>query len=186
MNRSWLAALGLAPLLGASQTLVQACAMALLSILAILAHRVLITPLRGRLEASACLVASVLLAAALVTCQTLTLHAWALEVRQALGIYPELIALSCVLFEQSLGKPGQWRRVANLLGGYGALFLLLATARELLASGTLHFSLASGPHSAGLRLASLAPGALLLLGLLLVLIKRACPKQATPDREGNS
>jgi len=186
MNSVWLAALSLAPLLGASQTLTQAIAMALLSSLAILIHRVLMTPLRKRLDATSSLIASVLLASTVVTCQTLALHTWALELRQALGIYPELIALSCLLFEQNLGKPGQWPRVASLLGGYAALFLLLGASRELLASGTLHFSFASGPHTSGLHLASLAPGALLLLGLLLALIKRACPKQAAPDREGNS
>ncbi|MHA6193434.1 Rnf-Nqr domain containing protein [Pseudomonas wadenswilerensis] len=184
MNRSWLVALSLAPLLGASQTLVQAANMALLSVLAILVHRGLMTPLRSRLGPTAAEVASLLLAAAVVTCQTLALQAWALELRQALGIYPELLALSCLLFEQGLGPSTRWRRVALLLGGYCALFLLLGACRELLASGTLHVSFAGGPEITGLRLASLAPGALLLLGLLLALIKRACPKQATPDREG--
>lgn len=185
MNRSWLACLSLAPLLGASQTLAQAGVMALLGVFAILIHRGLMTPLRKRLDATSALLASVLLAAAVVTCQTLTLHAWALELRQALGIYPELIAVSCLLFEQGFGKTGEWRRVALLLGGYCALFLLLGASRELLSSGALHFSLDKGPQHTGLHLASLAPGALLLLGLLLALIKRACPKQAAQDREGN-
>ena len=155
MNRSWLAALSLAPLLGASQTLLQAAAMAVLTSVAILVHRALMTPLRDRLDASCGVIASVLLAAAVVTCQTLALRTWALDLHQALGIYPELIALSCLLFEQSLGTPGQWRRVALMLAGHGALFLLLGACRELLANGSL-------------RLASLAPGALLLLGLLPV------------------
>lgn len=187
MNRSraLLAVLGLAPLLGASQTLAQAAAMTLLSVMAILVHRVCMTPLRQRLDPTSTLLASLLLAAAVVTCQTLALQAWALQAWQALGIYPELIAVSCLLFEQGLGKPGQWRRAGLLLAGYGALFLLLGVVRELLASGTLHLSFVNGPHNAGLRLANLAPGALLLLGLLLALIKRACPKQATPDREGH-
>lgn len=167
MNRAWLAALSLAPLLGASQTLQQATAMALLTSAAILIHRALMTPLRGRLDASCALLASMLLAATVVTCQNLALHAWALELHQALGIYPELIALSCLLFEQNLGMTARWRRVMLMLAGHGALFLLLGACRELLANGSL-------------RLASLAPGALLLLGLLLALIKRACPKQATP------
>jgi len=174
MNRSWLAALSLAPLLGASQTLVQAASMALLSLLAIALHRALMTPLRSRLDATGSGLASLVLAALVVTCQTLALQAWALELRQTLGLYPELIALSCLLFEQSLGKSTPWRHVARLLGGYAAVFLLLGCSRELLASGTLHLSSANRPASTGLRLASLAPGALLLLGLILALINRAC------------
>ncbi|MDU9390136.1 Rnf-Nqr domain containing protein [Pseudomonas sp. zfem002] len=174
MNRSWLAALSLAPLLGASQTLVQGASMALLSVVAIGIHRGLMTPLRSRLDTTSSRLASILLAALVVTCQTLALQAWALELRQALGIYPELIAVSCLLFEQSLGNAGQWRRVAMLLAGYSALFLLLGCSRELLASGALHLSFTGGSGSTGLHLASLAPGALLLLGLLLALINRAC------------
>lgn len=185
MNRSSLAVLSLALLLGASQTLAQAASMALLSVVTLLVHRGLMTPLRRRLSPPAVELANLLLAAAVVTCQTLALQSWALELHQALGIYPELLAASCVLFERGLGQPTDWRRVALLLGGYSVLFLLLGASRELLASGTLHLSFAGRPDTTGLRLASLAPGALLLLGLLLALIKRACPKQATQDREGN-
>ncbi|WP_175652307.1 Rnf-Nqr domain containing protein [Pseudomonas sp. Marseille-P9899] len=186
MNRSWLAALSLAPLLGASQTLLQASAMAGLTLSAVLVHLAGMTPLRRWLDGVAGEITSILVAATLVTCQTLALHAWGLDMRNALGIYPELIALQCLLVEQSLGKTGQWRKACALLGGFCVLYLLLGTARELLASGTLHLTSISGPDITGLRLASLAPGALLLLGVLLALIKRACPKQATPDREGNS
>lgn len=186
MNRSWLAALSLAPLLGASQTLLQATAMAALTLTAMLVHLACMRPLRRWLDGAAGEISSLLVAATLVTCQTLALHAWGLELRNALGIYPELIALQCVLFEQSLGKTVQWRRACGLLGGFCVLYLLLGTVRELLASGTLHLTSISAPDVTGLRLASLAPGALLLLGVLLALIKRACPKQATPDREGNN
>lgn len=184
MNRSLLVVISLAPLLGTSQTLLQACAMAGLSVSAILVHRACMTPLRAWLDGPAATLASMLLAATVVTCQTLALQAWALEPSRALGIYPELIALQCLLVEKGFGKTGQWRRVTAVLGSLAALYLLLACSRELLATGTLHFSSFAAPDVSGLRLASLAPGALILLGLWLALIKRACPKQATQDREG--
>lgn len=180
MNRSWIAAVSLAPLLGASHTLTQASAMALLSVTAVLVHRSCMLALRRWLEGFGAEIASVLIAAAVVTCQGLSLQAWALELSLALGIYPGLIALQCVLLDDSLGKTGQWRRAALLLGGLSAAYLLLGACRELLASGALHFSFITRPDTTGLRLASLAPGALLLLGVLLALIKRACPKQAAP------
>lgn len=184
MSRSWLLVFSLAPLLGASQTLLQAAAMAVLSLIAIIAHRGCMTPLRRCLDEPAALAASMLVAAALVTCLTLTLQAWALPLRNALGIYLELIALQCLLVDLGLGKSGQWRRLARLLGLSCMLYLALGAGRELLASGTLQFNSFTAPDASGLRLANLAPGALLLLGLLLALIKRACPKQATQDREG--
>lgn len=184
MNRSLLAVISLAPLLGASQTLLQACAMVGLSVSAIVVHRVCMTPLRAWLDGPAVSLASILVAAAVVTCQTVALQAWALELSRTLGVYPALIALQCLLIEKGLGGAGQWRRVATLLGSLGALYLLLASSRELLATGTLHFHSFATPDVSGLRLASLAPGALMLLGLWLALIKRACPKQANQDREG--
>ena len=76
MNRSLLLVTSLAPLLGASQTLLQATAMAGLSVSAILIHRACMTPLRAWLDGTAALLASILVAATLVTCQTLALKAW--------------------------------------------------------------------------------------------------------------
>ena len=186
MNRSWIAALSLAPLLGASQTLMQAGAMALLSISAVLIHRGAMLALRRWLDGLGAEIASLFIAAAVVTCQSLALQAWALELHLALGIYPGMVALQCVLLDHRFGKTGDWRRAGLILCGLCIAYVLLGAGRELLASGTLHVSFITGPDTAGLRLASLAPGALLLLGVLLALIKRACPKQATPDREGKS
>ena len=77
VNRSPLAVLSLAPLLGASQTLLHAATMTALSVVAIVVHRALMTPLRRQLDASCAVIASALLAAAGVTCQTLARRAWA-------------------------------------------------------------------------------------------------------------
>lgn len=179
MNRSWIAALSLAPLLGASQTLVQAGTMALLGLTALFIHRGVMVLLRRWLDARPAKIASLFVAASVVTCQSLTLQAWAPGLYLMMGIYPGLVALQCVLIDHALGKGGQWHRITLLLGGVCTAHLLLGASRELLASGTLHMSLITGPDTTGLRLAGLAPGALLLLGVLLALIKRACPEQAT-------
>lgn len=186
MNRSWLAALSLAPLLGASQTLIQAGAMALLTVMAVLIHQASITPMRNWLDGLKLEIASLLIAAAVVTCLNLALQAHALALHLSLGIYPELVALQCLLFDRSTGGRGGWRASAWLLAGICVVYVALGATRELLASGTLHLAFDTAPGATGVRLASLAPGALLLLGLLLALINRACPKQATPDREGKS
>ncbi|MEG0636768.1 MAG: Rnf-Nqr domain containing protein [Pseudomonas sp.] len=172
MNRQLLAALSLAPLLGASQTLQQAATIALLSVLLVLLHRLCMTPLRRQLSGSAMELVSVLIAAALASCANLTLLAWALPLRQTLGIYPELIALQCVLFEYCLGRTGHWPRVLALLAGFATLHIVLGACRELLGSS-------------GLRLASLMPGGLLLLGVALAIITRARSRRAASSRKGS-
>ncbi|KDN97549.2 Rnf-Nqr domain containing protein [Pseudomonas donghuensis] len=172
MNRQWLAAISLAPLLGATQTLAQASAIALLSLLIIGLHRLCMTPLHKVLEASASLIASVLLAALLVTCLELTLRAWALPLSLALGPYSALIAVQCLVFEFAQGASGRWRTAAATLGG----FALLCMAMGLFRQGLGEF--------ANLRLASLLPGALILLGLMLALYNRVCRRPAPTRRQG--
>ncbi|NER62253.1 NADH:quinone oxidoreductase [Pseudomonas sp. MAFF212428] len=172
MNNRVLLSVSLAPLLGASQSLQQAAAMAALSVLGLSLHRLCMTPLRHALHGLGLELASLLLAATLVTCLELSLRAWALEPYTALGIYPALIALQCVLFEHALGRDQGWRPAMLLLGALGALQILLGLCRELLASG-------------GLQLAQLAPGALILLGLALALFNRVQRKPAPTRRQGS-
>ncbi|MGH8380958.1 Rnf-Nqr domain containing protein [Pseudomonas sp.] len=172
MSRQWLAAVSLTPLLGATQTLLNACAIAGFGVLLIAMHHLLMRPLHHWFTASSRMLASVLLAAALVTCLELTLRAWALPLYQALSPYPALIAVQCLVFEYAQGENRRWRDVALLLCGFAALCIALGVCRELLAGWV------------GLRLAALLPGAFFLLGLLLALYNWVCLRRAPSRRQG--
>lgn len=170
MSRHWLAGLSLAPLLGATQTLLQATSIAVLSLLAILLHRLGMTPLRRLLTGIGADVASMLLAATIVTCLELTLRAHALVLYQSLGLYTALIALQCVMFDHAQGHTKGWRAPLSLLLGFTVLCISLGVTRELMGSG--------------MRLAHLPPGALFLLGLLLALYNRIWRQRAPSRRQG--
>lgn len=172
MTKQWLTAVSLAPLLGATQTLVNASAIAALSVLIIALHQLLMRPLQHWFTARHRMFASVLLAAALVTCLELSLRAWALPLYQALSPYPALIAVQCLVFEYAQGENRSWRNTTRLLVGFAVLCLTLGMCRELLAGWT------------GLRLAALLPGAFFLMGLLLALYNWACLRRAPPRRQG--
>ena len=172
MNRQWLAAVSLAPVLGATQTLLQASTIALLSLLAVGLHRLCMLPLRKQLDAGAGLFASVLLAALLVTCLALGLRAWALPLALELGPYPALIAVQCLVFEFALGNDARWRAAAITLAAFASLCMTMGLMRQLLG------------EFANLRLASLLPGALILLGLILALYNRVCQRRAPSRRQG--
>ncbi|NBA94584.1 NADH:quinone oxidoreductase [Pseudomonas sp. R5(2019)] len=172
-------------MLGASQTLVQACAMLLASLLVVVAWRLCIAPLRRVLHSSMQDVACLLLAAGIVTCLELTLRAWTLALYHGLGPYPALLVLNCLLLERTAQSPLDVRALAR----YGALLVTLGLARELIANGTLSLSVHAIGEHAGLRLAVLAPGALILSGLLLAGARawslRALPTDAakeTPEK----
>lgn len=172
MNSRGLLVLSLAPILGASQTLAQAAAVALFSLLSLCLHRLCMTPLRPLLQGVQATLASVLLAAMLVTCLELSLRAWALELHGLLGLYPALVALQCVLLEQGVERNRGWPQALLLIVGFCTLHVVLGLCRELLGN-------------VGLRLAQLAPGALILLGLLLAIFNRVRRKPAPSSRQGS-
>jgi len=169
----------LAPLLGASDSLVKALSMWLLSLIVIGAYGLSSRTLKPWIHSDLGGLVSILLAATLVSCLSLGLQARAWELHQALGIYPALLSLQCLLLER-LGA-FERRNLANsaaLLARLGTGLLLMGALRELLGNGTLldHLrwlapTVSELPHlwaaQDGLRLATLTPGAFILLGLLL-------------------
>ncbi|MDO1495252.1 NADH:quinone oxidoreductase [Pseudomonas putida] len=167
----WLAA-SLVPVLGATGSLREGAAIGVCAILMSTLHQLLLAPLRQQLATWAYMLASLLLLAALASCLQLALRAWLLPLAIALGHYPALLCLQCLVYDHLLPSQGHWRLLVRHLGAMLAICLLLGASRQGLA------------QLAGLHLASLAPGALLLLGLLLALYNRLRPGPAHPRRQG--
>jgi electron transport complex protein RnfE len=159
-------------LLGTSGSLSGALGTLLMLAVVMSVYSLAMPPLRSRLDSTNTLLASVLLAATLASCADLFAQRWFLTWHQALGLYGGLIALQCVVLEQH----GFFQRpLANrlrLCALFVVLTLVLATARELIGSGNLGRGLTE--HGIGLvlfsktlPLATLVPGAFIILGLLL-------------------
>ncbi|WP_166358740.1 Rnf-Nqr domain containing protein [Pseudomonas akapageensis] len=162
------ASLNLALLLGASQTLVQAASLALAMLAVLLLYSLIMLGLRRFLHPTLLDTASILLAAGIVSCLELGLRAWALEIYQGLGLYLALISLNCLLLERNVScQSSPSLATVRPIAAYGALLLMLGLCRELLASGTLSLDVGIIRESSGLRLATLAPGGFILLGLLI-------------------
>ncbi|MFJ4384248.1 Rnf-Nqr domain containing protein [Pseudomonas sp. NPDC089408] len=172
MNRFYLLAASLIPLLGATHTLHEGAGIGLCAVVTVGLHQLLLAPLRLRLASWAYVLASLILLAALASCLQMALRAWWLPMALALGHYPALLCLQCLACDHLLPWQGRWRLLASYLCAVFASCLLLGASRQWLA------------EFAGLHLASLAPGALLLLGLLLALYNRLRPGPAHPRRQG--
>ncbi|NBK37743.1 NADH:quinone oxidoreductase [Pseudomonas soli] len=173
MSRFWLVMISLAPLLGATRTIVQAIAISLCACLLTRLHQALMAPLRSHLAQGASLWASALLTATLVTCLHLGLRAWALPLAEQLALYPLLLALPCLACEQLLPQTHRYRQLCRGLGGLLVASLALGICRQVLADDL------------GLHIATLAPGALILLGLLLGLYNHLRPSTTSPRRLGS-
>lgn len=144
----------LAPLIGATDSLVTALGVWLMFIVVISAFGASMAALRSRLIPAARLLAGVLLAATLTGCAELAAQVWSLQWHQHSGFYAALIALQCVVLEHTGFFQSAWRERLRLCVLFGALMVGLGLLRELLGD-------------AGLRLATLAPGGFILLGLLI-------------------
>jgi len=172
MNKFYLLAVSLTSLLGATRTLLEGATIGLCAIVMVGLHQLLLPPLRQRLASWTYALASLMLLAALASCVQMALHAWWLPMALALGHYPALLCLQCLACDHLLPNQGRWRPLARYLCAVFASCLLLGATRQWLA------------EYADLHLASLAPGALLLLGMLLALYNRLRPGPAHPRRQG--
>lgn len=166
----------LAPLLGATDLLVKTLGLSLVA-LPMLALLGVLATLLQRLDSTLRTLLVVLVACAVLSFADLLLHAWALELRQALGIFLPLLLVAL------LDAPGNAREGLRQGGTFVALALVLGALRESLGSGTVFshadwlFGPAAGswalqlPGFSGLPLFARVPGAFIVLGVLWALAR---------------
>ncbi|KHE31380.1 electron transporter RnfE [Pseudomonas aeruginosa] len=156
--------LGLCPLLGTSNSTVNALGLGLATMLVLACSNAAVSLVRGAVSEAIRLPAFVMIIAVLTTCIELLMQAWTYELYQVLGIFIPLITTNC---------------------GFALVLLVLGGLRELLGQGTLlaDMHLLFGPAAAdwkiqpfpqyqGFLLAILPPGAFIMLGLLIALKNR--------------
>jgi electron transport complex protein RnfE len=182
----------LTPLIGASDSLVNALSLSLLSLLVIGVYGLKMSVLRPRIVPSMQLIISIALAATLTSLATLALQAWAFELHRQLGMYAGLIALQCIALEHNgLFTQASMSDRIRLSSLFFGLMVVLGVLREALGNGSFasHVSWLTGiidysgqgwlfTADGGIRLAVLAPGGFILLGLLIA-AKQAWPGAST-------
>ena len=183
--------LGLCPLLGTSNSTVNALGLGLATMLVLACSNAAVSLVRGAVSEAIRLPAFVMIIAVLTTCIELLMQAWTYELYQVLGIFIPLITTNCVILgraEAFAAKNGVLRASFDglLMGlGFALVLLVLGGLRELLGQGTLlaDMHLLFGPAAAdwkiqpfpqyqGFLLAILPPGAFIMLGLLIALKNR--------------
>ncbi|KFX68719.1 electron transporter RnfE [Pseudomonas taeanensis MS-3] len=198
--------LGLCPLLGTSNSTVNALGLALASAIVLICSNTAVSLVRGVVNTAVRLPAFVMIIAALTTCIELLMQAYTYELYQILGIFIPLITTNCVILGRAdafAAKNDPLRAAYDglVMGlGFGVVLVLIGALRELFGTGVLfaNMQLLFGPMAAGWQvtvfpgypgflLAILPPGAFIVLGLLIAgknridqaLVERARAKQ--PD-----
>ncbi len=183
--------LGLCPLLGTSNSTVNALGLGLATALVLACSNAAVSLIRNAVTPAVRLPAFVMIIAALTTCIELLMQAFTYELYQVLGIFIPLITTNCII----LGRAEAFAAKNNvarasfdgfMMGtGFGLVLLAIGAVRELLGTGALFadMHLLFGPLAAdwqitfvqdykGFLLAILPPGAFIVLGLLIALKNR--------------
>jgi Na+-translocating ferredoxin:NAD+ oxidoreductase subunit E len=197
--------LGLCPLLGVSNSTVNALGLALASAVVLICSNTAVSLVRGVVNTAVRLPAFVMIIAALTTCIELLMQAFTYELYQILGIFIPLITTNCVILGRADGfaakhDPARAAYDGLMMGlGFGVVLVAIGALRELLGTGAIlaNMHLLFGPIANdwqltlvgdynGFLLAILPPGAFIVLGLLIagknrideVLAERAKARQA--------
>ena len=180
--------LGLCPLLGVSNSVVNALGMGLATAVVLAASNAAVALIRNQVTDAVRLPVFVMIIAALTTCIELLMQAFTYELYQILGIFIPLITTNCIILGRAEAFAAK-NSVAHatfdglMMGsGFGLVMLAIGSVRELLGTGALlaNMQLLFGPMAAdwqmtlfnnypGFLLAILPPGAFLVLGLLIAL-----------------
>jgi electron transport complex protein RnfE len=183
--------LGLCPLLGVSNSAVNALGLGLATALVLICSNIGVSLVRGVVNTAVRLPAFVMIIAALTTCIELLMQAFTYELYQILGIFIPLITTNCVILGRADGFAAKHNPLIAgfdglLMGiGFALVLVVLGGVRELVGTGAVfaNMHLLFGPVAAdwqltlfqdykGFLLAILPPGAFIVLGLLIALKNR--------------
>jgi electron transport complex protein RnfE len=183
--------LGLCPLLGVSNSAVNALGLGLATALVLICSNVGVSLVRGVVNTAVRLPAFVMIIAALTTCIELLMQAYTYELYQILGIFIPLITTNCVILGRADGFAAKHNPfIAGFDGllmglGFALVLVVLGGMRELVGTGAVfaNMHLLFGPIASdwqltlfsdykGFLLAILPPGAFIVLGLLIALKNR--------------
>ena len=198
-NPVWTQLLGLCPLLAVSNTVANALALALASSFVLISSNTLISSLRSLIPDFMRLPCFVLIISTFTTVTVLVLEAFAFEIYLQVALFIQIIVTNCAILERAesfASKNSIFSSFLDAVGtsiGFAIAIITLGFAREILGNGTLFENLwfLTGStedlytillfDSAPFPVASLAPGAFLVAGLLLAASKAIYNSKEQPS-----
>ena len=185
-NAALVQILGLCPLLGVSNTVVNGLGLGLATMLTLVASNMAVSVIRHWVRAEVRIPVFVMIIASVVTVIELTMEAYFHDLYKILGIFIPLIVTNCAIIARAEAfasknsvLPSMWDGFFMGLG-FTAVLVLLGAMRELIGFGTLfqqaHLMFGAGTewlqitvieNYRGFLLAILPPGAFIGLGFIL-------------------
>lgn len=164
--------LGLCPALAVSTSVVNGIGMGIAATFVLLGSNIIISLIRKSIPDQIRIPCFIVIIATFVTIVELVMKAYAPELSKSLGIFVPLIVVNCMVLgraEAFASREGVLASMLDALGmgvGFTLALLLISAIRELLGNGTLLGFVILKSFDPVLYLV-LAPGALLVIGLLI-------------------
>jgi len=171
-NPTFRLVLGLCPTLAVSTSVINGLGMGIAATFVLIGSNVIISLVRKSIPDQIRIPCFIVIIATFVTIVELTMKAYAPELSKALGIFVPLIVVNCIVLgraEAFACREGVFSSLLDALGmgvGFTLALLLISAIREILGNGTLFGFLIVKNYEPVLYLV-LAPGALLVIGLLI-------------------
>lgn len=165
-------ALGLCPTLAVSTSVINGLGMGLAATFVLIGSNVIISAIRNGIPHKIRIPCFIVIIATFVTIVELVMQAYFRPLSKQLGIFVPLIVVNCIIMCRAEGfaaKNPPFRSLFDALGmgaGFTLGLVLISAIREAIGSGRLFGYVLFRGYQPALTLA-LAPGALLVLGLLL-------------------
>lgn len=174
-NPTFRLALGLCPTLAVSTSVVNGFGMGVAATFVILGSNIIVSTIRNLIPAKIRIPCFIVIIATFVTIVELVMKAYFPALSKALGIFVPLIVVNCIILgraEAFASKHGTVRSIFDGLGmgvGFTIALVIISAIRESLGNGTLlGLIIVKGFEPALLFI--LAPGALLVIGVLIGLV----------------
>ncbi len=174
-NPTFALLLGMCPTLGTTGSALTGMSMGLATLSVLVCSNMSVSALKSIVPAKVRIPAYIVVIATFVTVLQMVMKAYLPALDQLLGIFIPLIVVNCILLGRAEAYASRHSVVDSFFDGLGIgvgftiALTLLGVVRELLGTGRV-FGLAVYPEQYGSLLFIIAPGAFIVLGLLIGLI----------------
>lgn len=180
-NPTFVLVLGMCPTLGTTSSALTGMSMGLATMAVLSCSNAAVSAIKGIVPSMVRIPVFIVVIASFVTILQMVMQAWTPALYSTLGIFIPLIVVNCILLgraEAFASKNSVFLSLCDGLGtgaGFTIALTLIGMIRELLGTGSI-FGLQIYSANFGALLFVLAPGAFIVLGLLIALFNRITNK----------
>jgi electron transport complex protein RnfE len=175
-NPVFVMALGLCPTLAVTSSVNNAVGMGLAATFVLVCSNIIVSMVKNVIPSKIRIPAYIVIIASFVTMVDLTMHAFLTPLHKSLGLFIPLIVVNCIILgraEAFASKNNVLKSILDGLGmglGFTLALMVIASIREILGAGQF-FGMQVLPASyKPMLVAILAPGAFIVMGLLMGLM----------------